>query len=56
MTETGGLGDAIYAHGNYQKWKYILEKDGHRVEIHYVLNADTGAVGHFKITNSQVIK
>ena len=56
----GGLGDPIYAAGNYEKWKYVTEiplsgGGKQRVEIHYIKNADTGAIGHWKITNSQVI-
>jgi hypothetical protein len=55
-----GLGDPIYASGNYEKWKYVtvFPLPGgatRRVEIHYVKNADTGAIGHWKITSSQVI-
>jgi len=55
-----GLGDPRYAAGNYEKWTYVTEiplpgGGKRRIEIHYVKNVDTGAIGHWKITGSQLI-
>src|SRR5262249_7535609 len=50
------LGDATYAAGNYEKSVYERIINGRRIEIHYVKNADTGAIAHGKITNSQIVK
>ena len=50
------LDDAIYAAGTYEKWVFVKEINGIRIEIHYIKNVETGAIGHPKITNSQRIK
>ncbi len=56
-----GLSDGIYAAGDYKKWEFVGEYalgDGtkRRVVIHYVKNNDTGAIAHFKIVNSQIVR